>query len=149
MAETKVKKSVFTEFKEFITRGNVIDLAVGVIIGGAFTAIVTALTSQVLQPVINFLISLMTKGTNGLEAARTILGEAVYTLNELGEKVVDWSKTMYIDWGALISAIINFLLVAVILFVIVKAINTVRAKTEEEKAKIAAKIAESKKTKEE
>lgn len=145
MAETKVKKSVFTEFKEFITRGNVIDLAVGVIIGGAFTAIVTALTSQVLQPVINFLISLMTKGTNGLEAARTILGEAVYTLNELGEKVVDWSKTMYIDWGALISAIINFLLVAVILFVIVKAINTVRAKTEEEKAKIAAKIAESKK----
>ena len=53
------KKGFFGEFKEFITRGNVIDMAVGVIIGGAFTAIVTALTSGILTPLINFLIGLI------------------------------------------------------------------------------------------
>ena len=115
-------KKFFSEFKKFISRGNVIDLAVGVIIGGAFTAIVTALTSGILQPIINYLIGLML-GDASLEAARTVLGDPVYTLNDLGEKVIDWSKTNYIDWGTFISAIINFLLVALILFLIIKAIN--------------------------
>ena len=129
------KKGIFTEFKEFITRGNVIDLAVGVIIGGAFTAIVTALTTQILQPVINYLIGLIA-GDGGLEKARTILGPAVYTLDDNGLKVIDWAKTNYIDWGAFISAIINFLLVALILFIIVKAINSVHAKGVEAQKKL-------------
>ena len=132
------KKGFFGEFKEFITRGNVLDMAVGVIIGGAFTAIVTALTSGILQPVINWILSLILPG-KGLEAARTILGEAVYTTNDLGEKVVDWSKTNFIDWGTFISAIINFLLVALILFIIIKAINNVHKAGQEAKAKLEAK----------
>ena len=86
------KKGFFAEFKEFITRGNVIDMAVGVIIGGAFTAIVTALTSGILQPIINYLIGLI-MGDASLEAARTILGNPVYTVNDLGEKVVDWAHS--------------------------------------------------------
>ena len=114
------KKGFFGEFKEFITRGNVMDMAVGVIIGGAFTAIVTALTGGILQPLINYLIG----GSGGLEKARTILGNAVY--NDLGE--IDWTKTNYIDWGAFISAVINFLLVAIILFIIIKVINNVHKK---------------------
>ena len=129
------KKGFFAEFKEFITRGNVIDMAVGVIIGGAFTAIVTALTSGILQPIINYLIGLI-MGDASLEAARTILGNPVYTVNDLGEKVVDWAKTNYIDWGTFISAIINFLLVAVILFLIIKGINAVHKKGVETKEKI-------------
>ena len=129
------KKGFFAEFKEFITRGNVIDMAVGVIIGGAFTAIVTALTSGILQPIINYLIGLIL-GDASLEAARTILGNPVYTVNDLGEKVVDWAKTNYIDWGTFISAIINFLLVAVILFLIIKGINAVHQKGVEAKEKI-------------
>ena len=129
------KKGFFAEFKEFITRGNVIDMAVGVIIGGAFTAIVTALTSGILQPIINYLIGLI-MGDASLEAARTILGNPVYTVNDLGEKVVDWAKTTYIDWGTFISAIINFLLVAVILFLIIKGINAVHQKGVEAKEKI-------------
>ena len=100
------KKGFFGEFKEFITRGNVMDMAVGVIIGGAFTAIVTALTGGILQPLINWLIG----GNGGLEAARTILGQPVYIIED-GVSKVDWSKTNYIDWGAFISAVINFLLV--------------------------------------
>ena len=123
------------EFKEFISRGNVMDMAVGVIIGGAFTAIVTALTSGILQPIINYLIGLI-MGDASLEAARTILGNPVYTVNDLGEKVVDWAKTNYIDWGTFISAIINFLLVAITLFLIIKGINAVHQKGVEAKEKI-------------
>ena len=129
------KKGFFGEFKEFITRGNVLDMAVGVIIGGAFTAIVTALTAGILQPVINWILGMIFPG-KGLEAARTILGEAFYTTDDLGEKVVDWSKTNYIDWGQFIGAVINFLLVALVLFIIIKAINNVHKAGQEAKAKL-------------
>ena len=127
------KKGFFGEFKEFITRGNVMDMAVGVIIGGAFTAIVTALTGGILQPLINWLIG----GNGGLEAARTILGNPVYVE---GTTTIDWAKTNYIDWGAFISAIINFLLVALILFIIIKVINSVHKKGLEAKAKLEEKV---------
>lgn len=119
----------FKEFKEFITRGNVLDMAVGIIIGGAFTAIVTALTSQILQPLINWLIAAIV-GEEGLAAALTMLKPAY---DELG--VIDLANSIYIDWGAFISAIINFILVALILFIIVKSINGVRQRAEEAKAK--------------
>ena len=133
------KKGFFGEFKEFITRGNVLDMAVGVIIGGAFTAIVTALTSGILQPVINWIISKIA-GNGGLESARTVLDHYVITNGTVsmiwypfqgafpeGYKV-DWAATNYIDWGTFISAIINFLLVALILFLIIKTINNVHNK---------------------
>ena len=120
MAEKKEKKGFFKEFKEFITRGNVLDMAVGIIIGGAFTAIVTALTSGILQPLINWALSAIFPG-DGLAGARTILGETVYV--EGSTTVIDWASTNYIDWGTFISAIINFLLVALVLFIIIKAIN--------------------------
>ena len=132
------KKGFFGEFKEFITRGNVMDMAVGVIIGGAFTAIVTALTGGILQPLINWLIG----GNGGLENARTILGNPVYMETEVGGEIIkqiDWAKTNYIDWGAFISAVINFLLVALILFIIIKVINNVHKKGVAAKEKLAAK----------
>lgn len=140
------KKGFFGEFKEFITRGNVIDMAVGIIIGGAFTAIITALVQGILQPVINFILSKVV-GKNGLEAARTILGQPVYALTETGEHVyehvngvlvykIDWAQTNYIDWGSLISAIINFILVALILFLIIKLINNVHQKGQAAKDKL-------------
>lgn len=135
MAKDPNKKGFFGEFKEFITRGNVMDMAVGVIIGGAFTAIVTALTGGILQPLINWLIG----GNGGLEAARTILGQPVYIIED-GVSKVDWSKTNYIDWGAFISAVINFLLVALILFIIIKVINSVHRKGVEAKEKLEAKM---------
>lgn len=106
-------KKFFGEFKKFISRGNVMDLAVGVIIGSAFTAIVTALTSKVIQPLINYVIYLITGGKGALEGVYTFLvGSAS-----------DIDNAIYIDWGAFISAIINFLLVAWVLFLIVKFIN--------------------------
>lgn len=123
-------KKFLKEFKEFITRGNVLDMAVGVIVGGAFTAIITALTNQILQPLINWLIAAIAGDSGkGLEAAVTILKYA-YVEGTYGVEgvtpVVDLANSIYINWGAFITAIINFILVAFILFCIVKTINTIR-----------------------
>ncbi len=107
-------KKFFKEFKAFITRGNVIDMAVGVIVGGAFTAIVTALTANVFQPLVNW--ALADTG-GGLESAVTMLKEVKV------DGVVDLSQSIYIDWGAVVSAVLNFLLIALILFSVVKFIN--------------------------
>lgn len=123
----------FKEFKEFITRGNVLDMAVGIIIGGAFTAIVTALTGQILQPLINWMIVSIIGG-DGLASALTMLKPA-YMLNDAGVQVIDLANSIYIDWGAFITAIINFILVALILFIIIKAINGARKRADEAKAK--------------
>ena len=120
--EKKVRgiKKFFAEFKTFITRGNVLDMAVGVIVGGAFTGIVNGLSNFILKPIINWLIALVL-GKNGLEGAVTFLGEKVY----LEDGTVDLANSIYIDWGAFISAIINFLLIAFTLFTIVRIINNV------------------------
>lgn len=125
MAKEKATKKVgkvFGEFKKFITKGNVVDLAVGVIIGGAFTAIVTALTTNILQPLINALIAII-GGQDALAGAVTILR---------GTKE-DLANAIFIDWGAFISAIINFFLVALVLFIIVKIINAGRDAAEKAK----------------
>ena len=121
------KKGFFGEFKEFISRGSVLDLAVGIIIGGAFTAIVTALTTHILNPLINWAIASII-GDKGLESARTLLS-AQYV-----DGVLDWESSIYIDWGAFISAIINFILVALVLFIIVRSINKAKEASEKVKA---------------
>lgn len=112
----KKLKLFFEEFKKFIARGNIIDLSVGVIIGSAFSAIVTALTNKIIMPLINWLLSL--GGENGLESAYTFL-KKVYIE---GTTEVDLTKSIYIDWGAFLTAIINFFIIALVLFIIVKVI---------------------------
>lgn len=107
-------KKFFGDFKKFISRGNILDMAVGVIIGGAFSAIVTALTNKIIMPLINLLLSI--GGENGLESAVTILKPG-YT-----DGVLDLAKSIYIDWGAFITAIIDFFLIAFVLFIILKSI---------------------------
>lgn len=114
-------KKFFGEFKTFITRGNVLDMSVGVIVGGAFTGIVNGLTNNVLKPVINWIISLVL-GKEGLSGAITMLSSAT-----LEDGSVDLANSIYIDWGAFISAIINFLLIAIVLFTIVRLINRVNS----------------------
>ena len=118
MKQGKIKK-FFEEFKKFITRGNVLDMAVGVIVGGAFTAIVNGLSNNILKPIINWLLALVL-GKEGLSGAITILSPAYYP-DQPG--VIDIANSIYIDWGAFISAIINFLLIAFVLFTIVKIFN--------------------------
>ena len=95
--------SFFREFKEFINQGDVMDMAVGIIIGAALTAIVTALTSYIIQPLINFV-----TGGNG----------------EVGGLVIPGTE---IDFGSFISACINFLIIAFVVFCLVKAVNKMRS----------------------
>ncbi len=110
-------KKFFKEFKQFITRGNVLDMAVGIIIGGAFTAIITSLVNNILTPLLA-----MIPGTNDAGALQVILREG-YTDGEL-----DLAKCVILDFGAVISAIITFLLTAFVLFLIVKTINSIHNK---------------------
>ena len=100
------------EFKEFISKGNVMDMAVGIIIGGAFTAIVNSLVESILMPIIGVI-----SGGMSVADMSVTVGNAV------------------IGYGAFIQAIIDFLLVALVLFFIIKALNKAKAaavKEEEE-----------------
>ena len=95
-------KKFFGEFKKFITRGNVVDMAVGVTVGAAFTAIVNGMTNYILKPIINFFLALIV-GADSLTEMYTFLGEIVY--DEDGK--IDLENCIYIDWGSFISAVIN------------------------------------------
>lgn len=139
-------KKFFAEFKKFITRGNVVDMAVGVTVGSAFTAIVNGLSNNILKPIINYFLALVL-GKNTLSEVYTFLGDPVYKVDETGALTseIDLANSIYIDWGAFINAIINFLLIAFVLFVIVKAFNKVR----ESQDKLTAALKNGKATKEE
>lgn len=94
---------IIDEFKEFISRGNVIDMAVGIVVGGAFTGIVNSLVNNILTPVINML-----TGKADVSDLSVSIGTA--TLN----------------YGLFLQSIINFLIIAVSVFILVKAVNTLR-----------------------
>lgn len=115
-------KKIFEEFKKFVMRGNIVDMAVGVIVGSSFTAIVNALSNNILKPIINYLLALIF-GANSLSEVYTFLGAPVINA-ETGE--IDLTQSIYIDWGTFINAVINFFLVATVLFAIVKMVNAIR-----------------------
>ncbi|MGI6069403.1 MAG: large conductance mechanosensitive channel protein MscL [Blautia sp.] len=98
------KKGFISEFKDFISRGNVMDMAVGVIIGGAFSGIVTSLTEDIISPILGLF-----GGMNFDQLSVNILGEV--TLN----------------YGKFITAVVNFLIMALIIFFIMKAVNALEA----------------------
>lgn len=98
------------EFREFIARGNVLDMAVGVIIGGAFTGIVNSLVNDVFMPVLGLL-------TGGMNFASLSV--------QIGPGEQD-----VLGYGAFIAAVINFLLIALVLFLFIKAVNRLHRKRE-------------------
>lgn len=115
------KKSGFiSEFRKFIMRGNVVDLAVGVIIGGAFQAIVKSLVDDIVMPVI----SLITKGIDFTEKFVALDGVSYATLAD-----AQAAGAAVLTYGNFLSAIINFLIMAFVIFCLVKAINKVNEKT--------------------
>ena len=118
-------KKFFAEFKKFITRGNVLDMAVGVIVGSSFTAIVNALSNNILKPFINYLLATIF-GADSLSEVFTFLKRVDKIDEDTGAIVADLENSIYIDWGSFINAIINFLLIAFVLFVIVKVINKMK-----------------------
>lgn len=114
-------KKFMQEFKEFAVKGNMIDMAVGVIIGGAFTALVTAFTTNIVNPLLALI-----PGVNSLEESlKIVLKEA--EMSPAGEVI---AEEVAIKFGAFIAAIITFLILAMIVFILVKNINKLRAKEE-------------------
>ena len=118
-------KKFFGEFKKFITRGNVLDMSVGVIVGGAFTAIVNGLSNFILKPIINWLLAIIF-GSNSLSGILTFLRYVPAADSTPEKPIADLAQSIYIDWGSFINAIINFLLIAIVLFSNVKIINMVK-----------------------
>ncbi len=109
-------KKLFAEFKKFISKGNVLDMAVGVIIGSAFSGIVNSLVKDIITP----LISLVTGGTDLTELKAVLKPEV---LDELGEVV---TPALTLNYGVFIQAIINFLLIAVTVFLFVKVVTGIQ-----------------------
>ena len=120
-------KKLLTEFKEFALKGRVVDMAIGVIIGGAFPAIVTSLTDSFINPLINSI--------GGAEVAGAIrLPWVDYTGLDS-----EAAMALSLNYGAFITAVINFLIVAVILFIMLKAVTTATKAAEEAAKKLSKK----------
>lgn len=105
-------KQFFHEFKEFISKGNVLGLAVGVIIGGAFSTITTSLTNDIIMPIVSIFLG-------GVDFSS--MSVALPTFYPLAEDAVPNT----LNYGSFISAVINFLILALVVFCIVKAVNRV------------------------
>lgn len=116
--------AIVEEFKKFALRGNVVDLAVGIVIGAAFTSIVNSLVADIINPVIGAL-------TGGLDFSNHFLPlSSQVDANSLAEAR---KQGAVLAWGNFVTAVINFLIIAWALFLVVKGINRLSAK-EEEKA---------------
>lgn len=114
------------EFKEFALKGNVFDMAVGVIVGGAFGKIVTSLVNDVIMPLIGLLC-----GGLDFTSLKVLLSEAV--LNEAGEVVKEAS---YLAYGNFIQNVVDFLIIAFSIFMMVKVANKMHKKAEEAPAPV-------------
>ena len=116
-------KKFFEEFKTFITKGNVMDMAVGVIIGGAFGAITTALVGKVITPLLAWIFN-----SPSTDALNIILRPA--ETDAAGEVV---KEALILGLGDFVGAIVNFLVIALVLFLVIKSFNKARAIAEAKK----------------
>lgn len=113
-------KKIIGEFKEFIARGNVLDMAIGVVIGGAFGKITTSLVSDILMPAISAIC-----GTRDMTALNWVVRPQ--ELNAAGEVV---KESITIGFGTFAATVIDFLLIAMVIFAIVKTMNAMKRKLE-------------------
>ena len=113
-------KKMLNEFKTFVMRGNVLDMAVGVIVAGAFGKITTSLVNDIFMPFISFLF-----GSRDMTALNLVVRPEI--VNDAGEVI---QKAITIGFGTFVATIIDFLLIALVVFLVVKVINTAKAKTE-------------------
>jgi large conductance mechanosensitive channel len=121
--------SLAKEFKEFISRGNVVDLAVGVIIGGAFGAIVSSLVKDVVMPPISYVMS-------GVDVSswKSTIAPAVMGADPKTHALIELKPAVYLTYGNFLQATLNFLIVALVIFLVVKAINSLKRKEAEKPA---------------
>ena len=125
-------KKLWQEFKKFIARGNVIDMAIGVIIASAFSAIVNSIVNNILMPLVTIAVP------QGLDGLVTVLNpEAAKVTVATSNKVAYWGVTYdadvvnVINWGVFINAVINFFIIAIVLFLILKIFTSLNNKRKE------------------
>ena len=120
----KDKKSLWKEFTEFAVKGNAMALAVGTIIGGAFSTITKSLTNDLIMPIINIFLGGADFSEAKIALPRMPWVEPTYetVVNEAGEEVVQVVEN-YLTYGNFISAVINFIILALVVFFIVKGLN--------------------------
>ena len=123
MSKKNGKKSFIQEFKEFISRGNVLDMAIGVIIATAFGKITTSLVNDVLMPFIGLI-----TGARDMTALNLIVRDA--EINEAGEVV---KEAITIGFGTFVGTVIDFIIIAFVVFIIVKFFNRARELAEKKK----------------
>ena len=135
----KDKKSLWKEFTEFAVKGNAMALAVGTIIGGAFSTITKSLTNDLIMPIINIFLGGADFSEAKIALPRMPWVEPTYetVVNEAGEEVVQVVEN-YLTYGNFISAVINFVILALVVFFIVKGLNKLAdlAKKKEEEAPV-------------
>ena len=124
MSKKNGKPSLWQEFKTFINKGNAMALAVGTIIGGAFSTITKSLTNDILMPIVNIFLGGADFSDVKIRLPRMPWVEAKYetVVNEAGEEIVQEIHN-YLTYGNFIAAVINFLIMAVVVFFIVKFVN--------------------------
>ena len=124
MSKKNGKPSLFDEFKTFINKGNAMALAVGTIIGGAFSGITKSVTNDLIMPLVNIFMGGADFSDAKLRLPRMPWVEPTYEtiVNEAGEEVVQ-EVYNYLTYGNFISAVINFLILAIVVFFIVKIMN--------------------------
>lgn len=120
--KTRANQAMWKDFKSFIARGNVIDLAVGMIIGAAFTTVVKSLVSDIIMPIIG----IFTKGVDFSNMYINLSDQDYDTLKAARE-----AGAATINYGMFINAIISFFIVAAIIFMMVKGINSLKDKAED------------------
>lgn len=126
-AEAKKKLGIIGEFKEFISKGNVIDMAIGVVIANAFTPIVKSVVDDIIMPAVGFAI-----GDIDFSDMRIVLKEGVSEVVDAeGVVIREAVEEVAIRYGALITLIIQFILIALCVFLMVKVINKFKRKKEE------------------
>ena len=119
-------KKFFEEFKAFAMRGNVIDMAVGVVIGGAFGKITTSIVNDIIMP----LISMLTGGIN-FTTWKWVLKEAVKELDPATNEMVEVLPEVAVNFGNTIAVILDFIIIAFAIFCMIKALNKLQKKKEE------------------
>ena len=119
-------KKFFDEFKAFAMRGNVIDMAVGVVIGGAFGKITTSIVNDIIMP----LISMITGGID-FTAWKWVLKEAVKELDPATNEMVEVLPEVAVNFGNTIAIILDFIIIAFAIFCVIKALNKLQKKKEE------------------
>ena len=121
------KSSFIQEFKDFAMRGNVVDMAVGVIIGGAFGKIVTSVVNDIIMPPI----AMMMGNVNFSDLSVTLKAAQPEVVNEAGEVVQAATEAITLNYGAFIQTCIDFLIVAFCIFLLIKGMNKMK-KAEQE-----------------